>query len=127
MILRSTSLLAPSSTLTWADINIGLPIMIICILMVPFSLFFYYAYSVKPHLINKSSYPVEHGKYEPITPLQYEGGLFNLKMWFSLLSIPDMIRGISPREVHPFINGRAYYQKGEELQNANNRLQYARN
>lgn len=85
LILRSTSVLNESSTLTWADVNIGLPTLIISLLMVPFSLFFHYAYSIKPYRLSRIAWDqVENGKNEPFAPQQYQGGLFNLRMWFSV-------------------------------------------
>ncbi|KAL2832194.1 organic solute transporter Ostalpha-domain-containing protein [Aspergillus pseudoustus] len=49
-ILHSTSALHPSATLSQADTEIGIPHLVICIQMVPFALFFPYAYSVVPYV-----------------------------------------------------------------------------
>jgi hypothetical protein len=49
-ILHSTSTLHPASTLSQADTDIGIPHLVICIQMVPFALFFPYAYSVTPYV-----------------------------------------------------------------------------
>jgi hypothetical protein len=55
--------------LTWADVNIGLPTLIISLLMVPFSLFFHYAYSIKPYRLSRFALDqVENGKSEPFAP-----------------------------------------------------------
>ncbi|OJJ47327.1 hypothetical protein ASPZODRAFT_16007 [Penicilliopsis zonata CBS 506.65] len=95
LILRDTSALAPSDTLTWADVNIGLPTMIICILMVPISVFFHYAYGIKPYKLHKNPRQVEQGDYANMQPARYEGGLFNIRMWLSLFSIRSLIRAMS--------------------------------
>ncbi|KAL3482884.1 organic solute transporter Ostalpha-domain-containing protein [Aspergillus germanicus] len=49
-ILHSTSTLHPTATLSQADTDIGIPHLVICIQMVPFALFFPYAYSVTPYV-----------------------------------------------------------------------------
>ncbi|KAL4905595.1 hypothetical protein BDW74DRAFT_152855 [Aspergillus multicolor] len=49
-ILRSTSALKPSSILSNAYTQIGIPHLLICVQMVPFALFFTYAYSVAPYV-----------------------------------------------------------------------------
>ncbi|RVX67899.1 hypothetical protein B0A52_08504 [Exophiala mesophila] len=53
-ILRSQSVLNETSTLTYADVNIGIQTMIICIEMVPISLYFHYAYDVKAYDITQA-------------------------------------------------------------------------
>lgn len=87
--------------------------------MVPFSLFFHHAYSVKPYLLHNRPRRVEGegGEYGAITPVQYQGGLFNLKMWMSLFSIPDLIRGISTLRPQSFSYGEASNGERDELRN----------
>ncbi|KAK5287023.1 hypothetical protein LTR14_009440 [Exophiala xenobiotica] len=43
-ILRSTHVLKETSHLTYADVNFGIQTMLVCIQMVPFSIFFHWAY-----------------------------------------------------------------------------------
>ncbi|KIW13181.1 hypothetical protein PV08_08368 [Exophiala spinifera] len=52
-ILRSTNVLKETSKLTWADVNFGIQTMIICVEMVPFSIFFHYAYDVGAYDLSK--------------------------------------------------------------------------
>ncbi|EED21836.1 transmembrane protein, putative [Talaromyces stipitatus ATCC 10500] len=127
LILRSTKVLSPSSTLTWADINIGLPTLIICLLMVPFSLFFHYAYSIKPYRLSKIALEqAENGRHEPFTPLQYQGGLFNFRMWLSVFSPLDLVRGFQGRRVQSDVAREPLRGQGEELYDMHNPLLYAR-
>ncbi|KAL4791935.1 organic solute transporter Ostalpha-domain-containing protein [Aspergillus venezuelensis] len=49
-IFHSTGVLKPNATLSQADTDIGIPHLVICIQMVPFALFFPYAYSVAPYI-----------------------------------------------------------------------------
>ncbi|KAJ5219627.1 hypothetical protein N7468_008831 [Penicillium chermesinum] len=51
-ILKSTNALKPNSTLTYGDVNFGLPNLIVCLQTVPFALFFPFAYSHKPYLLS---------------------------------------------------------------------------
>ncbi|KAK2746107.1 DUF300 domain-containing protein [Colletotrichum kahawae] len=50
-ILRDVGALNPTAMLTWADLNIGIPSMLICIEMFPLAIFFHYAYSHRPYII----------------------------------------------------------------------------
>ncbi|EXJ86043.1 hypothetical protein A1O1_06412 [Capronia coronata CBS 617.96] len=52
-ILRSKDVLTGTSKLTYADVNFGIQTMIICCEMVPFAVFFHYAYDVRPYDISK--------------------------------------------------------------------------
>lgn len=51
-MLETSKVLLPTKSISYADIKIGLPNMIICIQMVPFALFIRYAFSVKPYKLN---------------------------------------------------------------------------
>ncbi|KAI1629515.1 organic solute transporter Ostalpha-domain-containing protein [Exophiala viscosa] len=53
-ILRSTHTLKGTNQLTWADVNFGIQTMIVCIEMVPFSIFFHWAYDVAPYDLSKA-------------------------------------------------------------------------
>ena len=116
LILHSTNILKESSTLTWADVNIGLPTLIISLLMVPFSLFFHYAYSIKPYRLSKIALDqVENGENEPFVPMKYQGGLFNLKMWFLVFIPTDLVRGIKGRQSYSSVTRELLRGQSEEL------------
>ncbi|KEF56161.1 uncharacterized protein A1O9_07742 [Exophiala aquamarina CBS 119918] len=53
LILHSTNLLKESSKLTYADVNMGIETMLVCVEMVPFSIFFHYAYDVAAYDLTK--------------------------------------------------------------------------
>ncbi|KUL90064.1 hypothetical protein ZTR_02843 [Talaromyces verruculosus] len=126
LILRSTDVLKESSTLTWADVNIGLPTLIISLLMVPFSLVFHYAYSIKPYRLSKIALnQAENGKNEAFAPLQYQGGLFNLKMWFSVFIPTDLVRGIKGRRSYSSVAREPLRGQSEELRDYQSPLLYA--
>ncbi|KAH6886164.1 organic solute transporter Ostalpha-domain-containing protein [Thelonectria olida] len=54
-ILTDAKVLNPTDTLTFADLNIGIPNLLTCLEMVPLSLFFLYAYSWNPYILHMSS------------------------------------------------------------------------
>jgi hypothetical protein len=53
MVLEATKVLSPTASISYADIKIGLPNLIICVQMVPFAFFIRYAFSAKPYKLNK--------------------------------------------------------------------------
>jgi hypothetical protein len=91
-ILKDAKVLNPTSTLTYADIYIGIPNMIICILMVPLSVFFHYAYSCQPYL---TSNPVsaDTNTAQPIP--HYQGGFLGRKAWLRTASPGEILRAIA--------------------------------
>ncbi|PSR78877.1 organic solute transporter Ostalpha-domain-containing protein [Coniella lustricola] len=48
----SDSPLAPTQQLSYSDVTVGIPMLVNCLLMVPFSLFFHYAYDVTPYYLS---------------------------------------------------------------------------
>jgi Organic solute transporter Ostalpha len=105
MILESTDLLHQTSSISYADIHIGLPNMIICVQMVPFSFLIRWAYSTKDYklkstgkLANESSEAGESGQLMSETNRQhsknfqtsYQGGRFGLHAWATYLNPFDM-------------------------------------
>ncbi|KAH0844673.1 hypothetical protein AYO21_02004 [Fonsecaea monophora] len=123
-ILRSTSVLKESSTMTYADVNFGIETMTTCILMVPFSVYFHYSYDVSPYDITKprmlplSEIPPEYiddsrssqegltgrnGSQESFnqhrhmaheTGGQYYGGRFGVKAWATVVDLREILKAI---------------------------------
>ena len=86
-ILRTASILKASSVMTYTDITIGLPTMIICIQMVPLACFFHYAYSVTPYSVMKLPL-MSQSQYEPVDDIaqikmrqKYQGGPLGIYAW----------------------------------------------
>ncbi|KAJ5173351.1 hypothetical protein N7492_005944 [Penicillium capsulatum] len=80
-ILGSARVLKPSATMTYADVHIGLPTLIICIQMIPFAFFFHYAYSAKPYHIPLMTKVVESGQYLNVDPTDCEHAVVNKKRY----------------------------------------------
>ncbi|OKP13130.1 hypothetical protein PENSUB_1230 [Penicillium subrubescens] len=105
MILHSTDVLKETSKLTYADVYIGLPTMLICIQMVPFAFFFLFAYSTKPYRVdggnlrygNAQEYlaveETEAGR--TYKPRQYQGGPLGIYAWLAFFNALEFFREIT--------------------------------
>ncbi|EXJ86832.1 hypothetical protein A1O3_03786 [Capronia epimyces CBS 606.96] len=102
--LRSQNVLKPNSKLTYADLYLGIQSLIICVLMVPLSVFFWYAYSIQPYRIRHTTKSVSDGdgdgdgvweptqEYHPLRPLSYQGGFLGIRAWLAMLNPSDIIQ-----------------------------------
>lgn len=97
----------------------GIQTMLTCIEMVPFSIFFHYAYDVKPYLISStrplcpSTMTNPHAQYDDSKPalspmlrttdadsdyvtegLRYQDGFLGYRAWISLFNPMEIIRGM---------------------------------
>ncbi|CZR59964.1 uncharacterized protein PAC_09859 [Phialocephala subalpina] len=90
-ILTDAKALNPTSKFTYADLNIGLPNMVICIAMVPLSVFFHYAYSCQPYFISNL---VHATREEGQPPLYYQGGFLGAKAWGRALNPLETLKAI---------------------------------
>ncbi|KAJ9148694.1 hypothetical protein NKR23_g5001 [Pleurostoma richardsiae] len=89
----SPSPLNPSSTMNYADLKIGLPLMITCIEMVPFSVFFHYAYSATPFLIPSSDPESVEPMAGGVRP-HYQGGPLGVSAWLAFLNPSEIIQAV---------------------------------
>ncbi|RAK95821.1 DUF300-domain-containing protein [Aspergillus ibericus CBS 121593] len=97
-ILRTASILKASSVMTYTDITIGLPTMIICIQMVPLACFFHFAYSVTPYSVMKLPLANEP-RYKPVDEIEeikvrqkYQGGPLGIYAWAMFFNPVAMAR-----------------------------------
>ncbi|KAH7027838.1 organic solute transporter Ostalpha-domain-containing protein [Microdochium trichocladiopsis] len=74
--------LEPSATLSYVDIEQGLPLLMILLEMVIFALFYHYAYSSSPYMIGKGS---KMGGYWP-------GGW---KVWLEILKVNQLFHALT--------------------------------
>lgn len=84
----------PTATLTYADTKVGIPTLIQSLIMIPFSLFFHYAYTYKPYVIDPSR-PFEgaHGKIGGFRP-SYQGGFFGIRAYLYALNPSETFAAI---------------------------------
>lgn len=115
-ILRSVkpSPLKPTAYLSWSDEFIGIPAMIMALLTVPFSVFFHYAYDVKPYYLENTVHhvPLAHkddlelsgtnsvsgGKFATyinvgVVGESYQGGPFGMWAWLGMMNPSELISG----------------------------------
>lgn len=108
MVLEATKVLLPTSSISYADIKIGLPNLITCVQMVPFAFFIRYAFSVKPYKLNNKMLngDFEMGDSDKLLngPLgknrlgrklqqrSYQGGPGGIYAWFAYLNPLEMIQ-----------------------------------
>lgn len=85
--------------------------MLTCIEMVPFSVFFHYAYTVKPYILPKSSHqgatqyipltkqPRSESQGEPMPEepaiRSYQAGPLGVRAWIAVISPMEVLRGIA--------------------------------
>jgi hypothetical protein len=74
--------LNPTATLTFADLNIGIPALIICLQNVPLAFFFHFAYPYKPYILT----PESNGRYR--------GGFCGWRGWVSIFNPMEVVRGV---------------------------------
>ncbi|KAE9370035.1 hypothetical protein N431DRAFT_468121 [Stipitochalara longipes BDJ] len=80
-ILQDTHTLKPTAKLTFADVNIVIPALIICLQNVPLAIFFHYAYPHTPYLVTAES------------GAKYYGGFCGWRGWVSIFNPMEVGRG----------------------------------
>ncbi|KAK7941460.1 uncharacterized protein PG986_013847 [Apiospora aurea] len=106
-ILRSSVVhnnpLQPTDTLSWSDEYIGIPVLILSLLCVPFSVFFHHAYSVSPYYLERASLhkplaDVAETGHAPngINPAGsgYQGGPFGVWAWAGIFNPSEFVAGL---------------------------------
>lgn len=97
-ILRDTNIMEPTEYLTYADIKVGIPTMVLCIEMVPMAILFHYAYSYRPYYLDQRQAVLQAtgsptGSQPPLG--SYQGGFLG---WRAIL------QAIDPRDyIHAFV------------------------
>ncbi|KAJ5987764.1 hypothetical protein N7481_002974 [Penicillium waksmanii] len=102
MVLDATGTLKPSDTLSYADIIIGLPTLIICLQVVPFAFLFYHAYSIKSYTkmnVKRSGdsqqyLAVVNGETGRPRVKRYQGGPLGIYAWLALFNPGELFRDI---------------------------------
>ena len=113
-ILRSSVVpeqyaLRPTDALSWADEYIGIPVLILSLLCVPFSVFFHHAYSVSPYYLERASLHKPLAACDPETALpsgpaavhninpvgsRYQGGPLGVWAWAGIFNPSEFIAGL---------------------------------
>lgn len=80
--------LEPDSTMSEADVVVGAHALLNCIIMVGFSIFFHYAYSVTPYLIGKEGDSETGCRSEE---RHYRGGFLGVHAWVGMFNPMEII------------------------------------
>ncbi|CAM1501442.1 Fc.00g034260.m01.CDS01 [Cosmosporella sp. VM-42] len=93
-ILTDVKALKPTKTLTYADVNIGIPNLLICVEMVPLSVFFIWAYPWTVYSCTNASLSLE-GANGPVNFRQtYQGGPLGIRAWIEMFNPTEITRAI---------------------------------
>lgn len=82
--------LDPTSTMSEADAVTGIPAIVNCLIMVPFSIFFHYAYDVRPYIIDRHP---ESGRGESHYS-HYQGGPLGIRAFAGMLDPGEILGAI---------------------------------
>ncbi|KAJ6010880.1 hypothetical protein N7451_002292 [Penicillium sp. IBT 35674x] len=99
MILESSKIFKETSKLSYADVHMGIPTMVICVQMVPFAIFIRYAFSTKVYRVKKSPIDSEE-KYAEVNkhgrpvPRCYQGGPFGIHAWLAYYNPMEYLREV---------------------------------
>ncbi|KAK8087741.1 hypothetical protein PG997_002702 [Apiospora hydei] len=87
-ILRSS---VPTDTLSWSDEYIGIPVLILSLLCVPFSVFFHHAYSPLAADVAETGYAANG-----INPVgtRYQGGPLGVWAWAGIFNPSEFVAGL---------------------------------
>ncbi|OJJ83531.1 OSTA/TMEM184 family protein [Aspergillus glaucus CBS 516.65] len=106
LILTGTKVLKPSASMTYIDVMMGLPTMVICVQMVPLSFLVLYAYRTKPYEISNSARTLRPQEYQVVESngdeetlmsgfqKRYQGGHWGLHAWAVYLNPLELFRDV---------------------------------
>lgn len=77
-----------------ADVTVGIPAIVNCLIMVPFSIFFHYAYDVGPYIIGGSKHHPENGGTQHYHPQQYQGGFLGIRAFAGMINPRELLGAI---------------------------------
>lgn len=92
--------------MTYIDVMMGLPTMVICVQMVPLSFLVLYAYRVEPYKISNSARILRPQEYQAVdsdgddetlvggVPKRYQGGRWGLHAWAVYLNPLELFRDV---------------------------------
>ncbi|KAK8096040.1 Transmembrane protein [Apiospora kogelbergensis] len=107
-VVQKKFVLEPTDTLSWADEFVGIPVLILALVCVPFSVFFHHAYSVSPYYLDRASqnkplaysaaYDMEaaEGPHAAVNPVgsRYQGGPLGVWAWAGIFNPSEFIAGL---------------------------------
>lgn len=100
--------LTPTDKLSYTDLEIGIPLMLVSVELVIFAVFFHFAYSVTPYLLTSYEHkPLpsnasdgDHHQQQrereqhPVSSATYHGGPLGVRAWAALLNPGELIAAL---------------------------------
>lgn len=78
-----------------ADVTVGIPAIVNCLIMVPFSIFFHYAYDVGPYIIDGRHRRAEGGHFSQHNyPQDYQGGFLGIRAFTGMVNPRELLGAI---------------------------------
>ncbi|KIW13358.1 hypothetical protein PV08_08546 [Exophiala spinifera] len=111
LILTGTKVLTPSASMTYIDVMMGLPTIVICVQMVPLSFLVLYAYRTKPYEVSDSVSILRVQGYQAVESAgdeeafmsdfekRYQGGRWGLRAWARYLNPLQLLREVMSAHV----------------------------
>ncbi|KUI66940.1 hypothetical protein VM1G_02451 [Cytospora mali] len=106
--------LTPNSKMNQADMTVGIPALVNCLIMVPFSIFFHYAYDVGPYMIDRNGHSRAEAGQGEAPYLRYQGGFLGIRAFTGMLNPSEFFGAIAFafaafRDRKQDVNARAGY------------------
>ncbi|EXJ77158.1 hypothetical protein A1O3_10316 [Capronia epimyces CBS 606.96] len=135
LILTGTKVLTPSASMTYIDVMMGLPTMVICVQMVPLSFLVLYAYRTTPYEISDSEPILRAQGYHAVesagdedafmggSQKRYQGGPWGLRAWAGYLNPLQLFREVMSAHamIHKARNIRRAHSREQAQEDANAR------
>ncbi|KAF7562253.1 hypothetical protein G7046_g1881 [Stylonectria norvegica] len=93
-ILGDLKVLKPTSTLSFADVNIGIPNLLICVEMVPLAIFFVWAFPWSPYSRKNGNLEVEAAGGPASFQRTYQGGPLGVRAWIEMFNPTEIFEAI---------------------------------
>ncbi|EXL71194.1 hypothetical protein FOPG_13013 [Fusarium oxysporum f. sp. conglutinans race 2 54008] len=93
-VLNDQNVLKTSDTLTYADVHVGIPNLVICIEMAPLSLFLMFAYPWSVYMSGHGRGNFSKLEQGNMPEGSYQGGPFGIHAWLAMLNPSDSIKAI---------------------------------
>jgi hypothetical protein len=95
-ILLGTGAVHPTAQLNYADVSVGIPTLITMLILVPFSVFFHFAYTWKPYVID-ANMPYGNSTDPKLSGFKpsYQGGFLGFRAYLYAMNPMETLRGLA--------------------------------
>ncbi|KAF3762906.1 hypothetical protein M406DRAFT_294704 [Cryphonectria parasitica EP155] len=86
--------LKPTASLSFADDFIGIPVLVMALLTVPFSILFHFAYDVQTYYLENVDKNLPLTQRDAEAGSSYQGGFLGIWAWLGMLNPSELISGL---------------------------------